>query len=90
MAIGIGFALIMGAIGGVFPARMAAKKEILCALRDLMDVNGSRTQKLAHRPQQETTANPRRWATGWILTGIALILLWPAADSIVTACEPCH
>jgi ABC-type antimicrobial peptide transport system permease subunit len=34
MAIGIGFALLMGAIGGVFPARMAAKKEILVALRD--------------------------------------------------------
>ncbi len=35
MAIGIGFALIMGAVGGVFPARMAAKKEILVALRDI-------------------------------------------------------
>jgi len=35
MAIGIGFALVMGAIGGVFPARMAAKKEILVALRDI-------------------------------------------------------
>ena len=35
MAVGLGFALIMGAIGGVFPARMAAKKEILVALRDI-------------------------------------------------------
>jgi putative ABC transport system permease protein len=35
MALGIGFALLMGAIGGVFPARMAAKKEILVALRDI-------------------------------------------------------
>jgi putative ABC transport system permease protein len=35
MALGIAFALIMGAIGGVFPARMAAKKEILVALRDI-------------------------------------------------------
>lgn len=35
MGLGIGFALIMGAIGGVFPARMAAKKEILVALRDV-------------------------------------------------------
>jgi putative ABC transport system permease protein len=35
MAFGIGFALVMGAIGGVFPARMAAKKEILVALRDI-------------------------------------------------------
>jgi ABC-type antimicrobial peptide transport system permease subunit len=35
MAIGVGFALIMGAIGGLFPARAAAKKEILNALRDL-------------------------------------------------------
>jgi ABC-type antimicrobial peptide transport system permease subunit len=35
MAVGIAFALIMGAIGGVFPARMAAKKEILVALRDI-------------------------------------------------------
>ncbi|HEV8145974.1 MAG TPA: ABC transporter permease [Bryobacteraceae bacterium] len=34
MAIGVGFAMIMGAIGGVFPARNAAKKEILVALRD--------------------------------------------------------
>ena len=35
MAIGIGFATLMGAIGGLFPARMAAKKEILVALRDI-------------------------------------------------------
>jgi putative ABC transport system permease protein len=34
MAIGVAFALVMGAIGGLFPARMAAKKEILVALRD--------------------------------------------------------
>ena len=32
---GIVFALVMGAIGGVFPARMAAKKEILVALREI-------------------------------------------------------
>lgn len=35
MAVGIGFALFMGAVGGLFPARMAARKEILNALRDL-------------------------------------------------------
>jgi putative ABC transport system permease protein len=34
MAAGVGFALVMGAIGGFFPARMAAKKEILAALRE--------------------------------------------------------
>jgi len=34
MAIGVTFALVMGAIGGLFPARAAAKKEILVALRD--------------------------------------------------------
>ncbi len=34
MAIGVSFALLMGAAGGLFPARMAAKKEILTALRD--------------------------------------------------------
>ncbi len=34
MAIGIAFALAMGAIGGLFPARSAARKEILVALRD--------------------------------------------------------
>jgi putative ABC transport system permease protein len=34
VAAGIGFALLMGAAGGVFPARMAAKKEILTALRE--------------------------------------------------------
>jgi putative ABC transport system permease protein len=34
MAIGIGFAMVMGAIGGLFPARNAARKEILAALRD--------------------------------------------------------
>jgi putative ABC transport system permease protein len=34
MAVGVGFALVMGAIGGFFPARMAAKKEILAALRE--------------------------------------------------------
>jgi putative ABC transport system permease protein len=35
MLIGVGFALVMGAIGGLFPARMAARKEILVALREI-------------------------------------------------------
>ena len=35
LAIGMAFALVMGAIGGLFPARSAARKEILVALRDL-------------------------------------------------------
>ena len=35
MISGILFALFMGAIGGLFPARMAAKKEILTALREV-------------------------------------------------------
>jgi putative ABC transport system permease protein len=35
MVIGVGFALFMGAIGGLFPARNAAKKEILVALREI-------------------------------------------------------
>ncbi len=34
MAIGVSFALIMGALGGLFPGRLAAKKEILTALRE--------------------------------------------------------
>ena len=34
MLAGILFALFMGALGGMFPARMAAKKEILTALRE--------------------------------------------------------
>jgi putative ABC transport system permease protein len=35
MAIGVAFAMVMGAIGGLFPAQAAARKEILTALRDL-------------------------------------------------------
>lgn len=35
MVIGLLFALFMGAVGGLFPARMAAKKEILTALREI-------------------------------------------------------
>jgi putative ABC transport system permease protein len=35
MAAGVGFALLMGALGGFFPARTAARKEILEALRDV-------------------------------------------------------
>ncbi len=35
MLSGIGFALAMGAVGGLFPARMAARKEILTALREI-------------------------------------------------------
>lgn len=35
MAIGIGFSLLMGAFGGLFPARSAANKEILAAFREL-------------------------------------------------------
>lgn len=34
MAMGILFALLLGAAGGLFPARMAARKEILAALRE--------------------------------------------------------
>jgi ABC-type antimicrobial peptide transport system permease subunit len=34
MAIGASFALLMGTLGGFFPARMAANKEILTALRE--------------------------------------------------------
>jgi len=35
MMTGIVFALLMGALGGLFPARMAARKEILMALREI-------------------------------------------------------
>jgi putative ABC transport system permease protein len=35
MASGLAFALVVGALGGLLPARMAAKKEILTALRDI-------------------------------------------------------
>ncbi len=35
MLMGVTFAVILGAIGGIFPARMAAKKEILNALREI-------------------------------------------------------
>jgi putative ABC transport system permease protein len=32
---GIGFAILLGAVGGLFPARMASRKEILTALREV-------------------------------------------------------
>ena len=35
MAAGVAFALVMGTLGGLFPARNAANKEILTALRDI-------------------------------------------------------
>ena len=35
MVLGIGFALFMGVLGGIFPARSAARKEILTALREI-------------------------------------------------------
>jgi len=35
MAIGIVFAVVLGAVGGLFPARMASRKEILTALREV-------------------------------------------------------
>ncbi len=35
MALGVGFALFMGALGGFFPARSAARKEILTSLREI-------------------------------------------------------
>ncbi len=35
MAVGIAFAVVMGTLGGLFPARSAARKEILVALRDI-------------------------------------------------------
>ncbi|MGH9722779.1 MAG: ABC transporter permease, partial [Bryobacteraceae bacterium] len=35
MAAGVAFAMMLGALGGLFPARNAAKKEILTALRQI-------------------------------------------------------
>ena len=35
MTVGVIFAVVMGAVGGLFPARSAAKTEILTALRDI-------------------------------------------------------
>jgi len=35
MAVGVVFALVMGTLGGLLPARMAARKEILTALREI-------------------------------------------------------
>jgi ABC-type antimicrobial peptide transport system permease subunit len=35
MTVGLLFALVMGSLGGLLPARMAARKTILAALRDL-------------------------------------------------------
>lgn len=35
MAVGVAFAVAMGALGGLFPARSAARKEILTALREI-------------------------------------------------------
>jgi len=35
MLVGIAFAVVLGSIGGLFPARMAANKEILTALREV-------------------------------------------------------
>jgi putative ABC transport system permease protein len=35
MLTGVAFALVIGAFGGLFPARMAARKEILTALREI-------------------------------------------------------
>jgi len=35
MVTGVALAVILGGLGGLFPARMAAKKEILTALREI-------------------------------------------------------
>jgi ABC-type antimicrobial peptide transport system permease subunit len=35
MLVGMAFAIVLGSIGGLFPARMASKKEILTALREV-------------------------------------------------------
>jgi len=35
MLTGVGFAMILGAMGGLFPASSAARKEILTALREI-------------------------------------------------------
>jgi putative ABC transport system permease protein len=35
IAVGVVFAVVLGAVGGFFPARMASKKEILTALREV-------------------------------------------------------
>jgi putative ABC transport system permease protein len=35
MALGVGFAMVLGALGGLFPARSASRKEILAALRGI-------------------------------------------------------
>lgn len=35
MAVGVGFAVLLGCVGGLFPARNASRKEILTALREV-------------------------------------------------------
>jgi len=35
MLVGMAFAIVLGSVGGLFPARMASKKEILTALREV-------------------------------------------------------
>jgi putative ABC transport system permease protein len=35
MLIGLAFSVLLGALGGLLPARQAARKEILVALRDI-------------------------------------------------------
>ena len=72
MAAGIAFALVMGAVGGLFPARIAAKKEILTALRDDLEMEAELKSLRIDRSKKRRD-EPSPWAARWIVAGIAAV-----------------
>ena len=85
MATGVVFALFMGAVGGLFPARSAAKrrywrrcekcKRAAAGMQDeLKNLRIDRTKK--------SGGGPPRWAGRWIVAGVAVLLLLGLANFI--------
>ena len=72
---GVLFAVVLGAVGGLFPARSAAKKEILHGAAGSLIHMDDELKSLRIDRTQARSDGASKWARRWILGGIALFVL---------------
>ena len=84
MLIGMAFAVILGAVGGLFPAQQCGQKRnpdgaagnLTGSLIEGQALYGRGTQESANRPDASgAPAEPSKWATRWIIAGVLFFLL---------------
>ncbi len=69
MLFGVLFAMLLGAVGGFFPARSAAKKEILVPYGRFKIV-WNRDLKSLRIDRSQSAPRSGNWAARWIITGV--------------------